>query len=60
EADGRLTRVFSGGSRFASSDSMSLTVAGDSVLISIADVGLFGWEPQLAVEAVLAGPPPDG
>jgi outer membrane protein assembly factor BamB len=60
EADGRLTRVFSGGSRFSSSDSLSLTVAGNSVLISIADVGLLGWEPQVALQTVLEGLPPDG
>jgi hypothetical protein len=60
EADGRLTRVFSGGSRFSSSDSLSLTVAGDSVLISIADVGLLGWEPQVALQTVLEGLPPGG
>ena len=60
ETDGRLTRVFSGGSRFPSSDSMSLSVAGDSVLISIADVGLLGWEPKLALQTVLEGLPPDG
>ena len=60
EADGRLTRVFSGGSRFSSSDSMFLTVAGDSVLISIADVGVFGWDTHQALQTVLEGQPPDG
>jgi hypothetical protein len=39
---------------------MFLTVAGDAVLISIADVGVFGWDPHLALQTVLEGRPPDG
>jgi outer membrane protein assembly factor BamB len=57
--DGRLTRVFSGGTRSASSNPADFTVVGDSILISIADVGLLAWEPQLALQTVLEGLPPD-
>ena len=52
--DGHLTRVFRGGSRSSSSLHTDISIMGESVLISIADVGLFALEPKTALEAIQA------
>ncbi len=53
ETDGRLTRVFSGGSRASSGSGTTILLTGESALIAIDGVGLFAWEPAAALGAIL-------
>jgi outer membrane protein assembly factor BamB len=50
---GELTRIFSGGTRSTSPNPAAMKTTGDSILISIAGVGLSVLDPQIAQEAVL-------
>ncbi len=49
---GDLTRIFSGGTRSTSPNPAEIASIGDSLLISIAGVGLVSVDPQAAFEAV--------
>ena len=49
---GDLTRIFSGGTRSTSPNPAEIASIGDSLLISIAGVGLASVDPQAAFEAV--------
>jgi outer membrane protein assembly factor BamB len=48
--NGALTRIFSGGTRAPGSLPLTISVAGDLLLISIEDVGLTAFEPHLALD----------
>jgi len=51
--NGDLSRIFSGGTRSSTANPAEIAIGDDSILISIAGVGLAALEPELALEAVL-------